>query len=135
LGLSFSSMLRNALFWDSSPPPPPILSKQVHSSSSSKSIKCDLKVVLYFFLSGEVIGLRLNLSLGVSDSICIFSQWDWCTSKGKVVVEHACFLSFNNCPLVTSLGETCCSWTTYHFWLVRDTSFFWGCYYRRRHLI
>jgi hypothetical protein len=106
--------------WNSFPPPPLISSKQVHSSSSSKSITCNLIIVKYLFLGGEVTSWRVNLSLGVGGSIRIFSQWDWCTSKGKTVVECVCFLSLKNCSLVTSLGEICCTWTTSHFWLVHD---------------
>jgi hypothetical protein len=59
---------------NSSPPPFPISFEQVHSSSSFESLISDPKVVLDFFLGGEVI--RPNLSLGVGGSVCIFSQWD-----------------------------------------------------------
>jgi hypothetical protein len=51
----------------SSPPPPLISSEQVCSSSSFESLIGDPKVVLDFFLGGEVTSLRLNLSLGVGD--------------------------------------------------------------------
>jgi len=59
-----------------SPPLPPISFEQVHSSSSSKSLTNDPKVVLDFFLGGEVIGSRLNLSLRVGGFICILNRWD-----------------------------------------------------------
>jgi hypothetical protein len=40
------------------------------------------------------------------------------------MVERAGFLSFENYPLVTNLGETCCCCTTCHSWLVGDTGFY-----------
>jgi hypothetical protein len=39
-----------------------------------ESTTYDLKVVIDFFLSGEVIGLGLNLSLGVGGFVRIFNQ-------------------------------------------------------------
>jgi hypothetical protein len=59
---------------NSFPPLPPISLKHVHSSSSSESLISDPKVVLDFFLGGEVTGSRLNLSLGVGDYIRIFNR-------------------------------------------------------------
>ncbi len=113
LGLSFSSMLPSvAIALSSSLPPPPISSKQVCSSSSSKLKIGDPKVVLNLFLSNEVTGSRLNLSLGVGSSVHVFSRWNWCVGKGNVVVEHVGFLSFKNCSLVIGLGETYCCYTT-----------------------
>jgi hypothetical protein len=50
------------------PPLPPISSEHVHSSSFSESLTNDPKVVLDFFLGGEVTCSRLNLSLGVGNS-------------------------------------------------------------------
>jgi hypothetical protein len=58
------------------PPLPPISSEQVCSSSSFEPLTGVPKVVLDFFLGGEVIGLGLNLSLGVGGSIHRFNQWD-----------------------------------------------------------
>jgi hypothetical protein len=58
----------------SSPPPPAISSEQVHSSSFSKSLTSDLKVVLDFFFGDEVTCLGLNLFLGVVSFVHIFSQ-------------------------------------------------------------
>jgi len=50
----------------SSPPlPPPMSFEQVCSSSSVESLTSDPKVVLDLFMGDEVIGSRLNLSLGV----------------------------------------------------------------------
>jgi hypothetical protein len=56
-----------------SPPPPLISYEQVCSSSSFESLIDDPKVVLDFFLGGEVTGSRLNLSLSVGNSVCVFS--------------------------------------------------------------
>jgi hypothetical protein len=85
---------------------------------------CDLKIVIDFFLGGEVISLRLNLSLGVGDYVCIFNLWNQGTSKGKDVVECVGLLSFNNWSLVTCSSETYYSLTTCHFLLVDDTCSF-----------
>jgi hypothetical protein len=57
-------------------PLPPISYEHVHSSSSFESLTSDPKVVMTFFLGGEVIGSRLNLSLGVGGYVCIFSRWE-----------------------------------------------------------
>jgi hypothetical protein len=58
-------------------PPPPLISfEHVYSSSSSESLTDDPKVILDFFLSDEVTSSKLNLSLGVGGSICVFNQWD-----------------------------------------------------------
>ncbi len=74
LGSGSSSMLPYVIVTSSSSPPlPPISSKHVWSSTSSKSLTDDPKVVLDFFLSGEVTSLGFNLSLGVGSFICIFS--------------------------------------------------------------
>jgi hypothetical protein len=43
--------------------------------SSYESTTNDLKVVLDFFLGGEIIGSMLKFSLGVGGSTHIFSQW------------------------------------------------------------
>jgi hypothetical protein len=73
LGSSFSSMLPYVdVTLSYFPPPPPISYDKVHSSSSSESITNDPKVVLDFFLGGEVIGSRLNMSLGVGGLIYVF---------------------------------------------------------------
>jgi hypothetical protein len=64
------------------------------------------------------------LSHGVSGFVCVFSLWDWCTGRGKTIVEHVGLLSFKNCSLAIGLSETCHSWTTYHSWLVGDTNSF-----------
>jgi len=85
-----------------------ISSEQVHYSSSSKSLTDDPKVVLDFFISGEIIGSGLNLSLGVGGCVCIFSQWDQHVGKGDVIIEHAGLLFFKNYSLVIGSGETCC---------------------------
>jgi hypothetical protein len=82
--------------WNTFPPPPPISSEHVHSSSCFEWRTCDLKIVLDFFLGGEVISLGLNLSLGVGGYVCVFNLWNRCTSKGKDVVERVGLLSFNN---------------------------------------
>ncbi len=58
------------------PPLLPISFEHVCSSSSSKSITDDSKVLLDFFLGGEITSSRLNLSLGVGSSIRIFIRWD-----------------------------------------------------------
>jgi hypothetical protein len=60
----------------SSPPLLPNSSEQVHSSSSFESLTDDPKVVLDFFLGGEVTNSGLHLSLSVGGFIHIFSQWD-----------------------------------------------------------
>jgi len=51
--------------------PPPF--EQVYSSSSSKSLTDDPKVILAFFLGGEATSSRLNLSLSVGGYVHIFS--------------------------------------------------------------
>ncbi len=77
LGLGSSSMLPYVIVASSSSPPlPPISSKQVHCSSSSESLTSDPKVVLDFFLGGEVKGLGLNSSLSVGNFVRIFNRWD-----------------------------------------------------------
>jgi hypothetical protein len=48
--------------------------EHVCSSSSSESLTSDPKVVLDLFLGGEVIGLGLNLSLGVGGCVCVFNR-------------------------------------------------------------
>ncbi len=74
LGSSSSLMLSYVIVTSSSYPPLPlILSEQVCSSSSSKPSTDDLKIVLNFFLGGEIRSLGLNLSLGVSNFMRIFS--------------------------------------------------------------
>jgi len=55
------------------PLPPPISFEQVCSSSSFESLTDDSKIILDFFLGGEVIGSGLNLSLGVGCYIRVFS--------------------------------------------------------------
>ncbi len=60
----------------SSPLLPPISFEQVCSSSSFEPLTIDPKVVLDFFLGGDVTGSRLNMSFGVGGSIHIFNQWD-----------------------------------------------------------
>jgi hypothetical protein len=62
----------NATLHSCFPPLPSISYKQVHSSSFSESLIGDPKVVLDFFLGGEVTGLGLNPSLGVGDFVRIF---------------------------------------------------------------
>jgi hypothetical protein len=57
-------------------PLPTISSKHVYSSFSSESLTGDPKVVMDFFLGGEVTGSGLNMSLGVNNYVCIFNQWD-----------------------------------------------------------
>ncbi len=107
LGSSFSSMLPYVdVTLSYFPPPPPISYDKVHSSSSSESITNDPKVVLDFFLGGEVIGSRLNMSLGVGGLIYVFDWWDSHVGKGDVVVKLDGLLSFKKCSLVTSSSET-----------------------------
>jgi hypothetical protein len=60
-----------------------------------------LKVVLDFFLSGEVIGSRLNMSCDVGDYVRV--------GRSNVVVDCVGVLSFKNYSLVIGLNETCCS--------------------------
>jgi hypothetical protein len=75
LGLNYSSILSYVIVASSSPPTlPPISSKQVHSSFSFESFIDDPKIVLDFFLSGEVISLRFNMSFGVGDFMRIFNR-------------------------------------------------------------
>ncbi len=71
-----------------------------------ESTTCDLKVVIDFFLNGEVIGLGLNMSLGVGDFVRIFNRQDGCTSKGDVVVDNVGLLFFKNCSLIIGSSET-----------------------------
>jgi hypothetical protein len=74
LGSSSSSMLSCVVVASSSSPPLPLISfEDVHFSSSSESLTSDPKVVLDFFLSGEVTSSGLNLSLGVGGFVCVFS--------------------------------------------------------------
>jgi hypothetical protein len=49
------------------PLPPPISFEQARSSSSFESLTDNPKIVLDFFLGGELTNSRLNLSLGVGD--------------------------------------------------------------------
>jgi hypothetical protein len=75
LGSGFSLMLFYVVVASSSSPPlPPISYEQVHSSSSSKSLTSDLKVVIDFFFGGEVIGSGFNLSFGVGNFVHVFSR-------------------------------------------------------------
>ncbi len=70
LGPSSSLMLPYVVVASiSPPPPPPITYEQVCSSSSFESTIDDLKVILNFFLSGEVTNLKLNVSPGVAGFI------------------------------------------------------------------
>jgi hypothetical protein len=97
------------------PPLPPTSFEQVCSSSSFESLTSDPKGVLDLFLGGEVIGSRLNFSLGVGGYVHIFNQWDGRVGKGDVVVKHASLFSFNNCSLVTGSDETyhcCVTWSS-----------------------
>jgi hypothetical protein len=74
LGSNSSSMLSCVVVASNfSPPLPPISSEQVCSSSSSKSLTSDPKIVLDFFLNGEVTSLGLHLSLDVGSFMHIFS--------------------------------------------------------------
>jgi len=74
LGSGSSLMLSCVAITSSSfPPLPPISCKQIHFSSFFESLTDDPKVILDFFFSGEVIVSRLNLSLGVGNSMHIFS--------------------------------------------------------------
>ncbi len=84
-----------------------------------------MKVVIDFFLGVEVINSWLNLSFGVGNFVCIFSLWDWCTSKGKAMVECVGLLSFNNYSLVIGSNETCHPWATCCSWLVGDIGSYW----------
>jgi hypothetical protein len=52
------------------------MSKWVCSSSSFESLNGDPKIILDFFLGGEVIGSMVNMSLGVGGFIHVFNQWD-----------------------------------------------------------
>ncbi len=109
LGLNSSSMMLCVAIASSfSPPLPSILFGQICSSSSFESLIGDPKIILDFFLGGEVTSLRLNMSIGVGGFVHVFSQRDWCVGTCDVVVEHANLFSFKNCSLVTSLGETYC---------------------------
>jgi hypothetical protein len=82
LGLGSSSILPCVVVASSIYSPLPLISyEQVCSSSSFESLTSDTKVVLDFFLGGEVASLGFNLSRGVS----VFSPRDWCVGKGDVV--------------------------------------------------
>ncbi len=63
------------------------------------------------------------MSLGVGDSMRVFSWWNWHTSKGDAIVELVGLLSFKSCSLITSSSETYCCWPTYYFWLIGDRGF------------
>jgi hypothetical protein len=63
-------------------------------------------MVLDFFLGGEVTCLGLNLSHGVGSFVRVFSLWYYHISRIDAIVEHVNLLSFENCSLVASLGET-----------------------------
>jgi hypothetical protein len=66
LGLGSSSMLPCVVIASSFYSPLPLISyEQVRSSSFFESLTSDPKVVLDFFLGGEVASLGCNLSLGV----------------------------------------------------------------------
>jgi hypothetical protein len=54
----------------------------------------------------------------------LVDEIDMHVGKGDVVVERVGLLSFDNCSLVTCLGETCQSCTTCHFWLANDIGSF-----------
>jgi hypothetical protein len=49
------------------PLPHPISFERAHSSSSFESLTDNPKIVLNFFLGGELTNSRLNLCLGVGD--------------------------------------------------------------------
>lgn len=115
LGLGSFSMLPYVTIASSSSPPVPLVSfEHVRSSSSSKSLTSDPKIVLDFFFNGEVICSRLNMSLSACIFIHIFSWWDWHVGKGDVVIKHVGLLSFKNCSLVICSSETSCCCATWH---------------------
>jgi hypothetical protein len=52
------------------------------------------------------------MSLGIGNSVVVFTQWDQRGNKGDVVVKHVGFLSFKNYSLIIGLGKTCCCCAT-----------------------
>ncbi len=106
LGSNFSSMLPCVIIACSfSPPPPPILSEHVCSSASSESITCDMKIILDFFLGGEVTNSRLSLSLGVGGCIHVLVYETHMLVKAKLWLSVLVFFP-KNYSLVTSSDET-----------------------------
>jgi hypothetical protein len=58
-----------------------------------------------FFFYGELVGSKLNWSLGVDGSICTFTPCDCQIGHGDMLVEHIDCRSFMNRSLVTTLGK------------------------------
>ncbi len=70
-----------------------------------------------FFFDNELVGSRLNWSLGVNGSIYIFTQCDYQTSHGNMLTECIDQHSLMNWSLVTNSrkGSLNCSTTTFFF--------------------
>jgi hypothetical protein len=62
-----------AIASSSSPPLPTISFEHIRSSSSYESLTNDPKVVMDFFLGGEVTSSGFNLSFGVGDFVRVFN--------------------------------------------------------------
>jgi len=112
-----------------SPPLPPISSKQVLSSSSFESLIGDPKVVLDFFLGGDVTSWRLHLSLGVGGFVHICSQWDWRVGK-KWCCSQTCWSSLFQEMFPTNKFRwnlsLLCNLAFFSSWRYR---FLWSCYW------
>jgi len=86
-------------------------------SSSPPSIIIIHWRVWGFFFNGELIGYGLNQSLGVDDSICIFTHCEYWTSCGNMLAKHTDGCSLKNYSLVTTSREVSlnCSTKTFFF--------------------
>jgi hypothetical protein len=86
-------------------------------SSSLPSIITIHQWVQGFFFDGELINYGFNQSLGVDDSICIFTRCDSQTNHGDVLVECINQHSLMNHSLVTTSidGYLNCSTITFLF--------------------
>ncbi len=58
-----------------------------------------------FFFGGELVGSGFNQSLGVDDSVCIFTFCDYRIGHGDMLVECTDCCSLMNYSLVTTSKE------------------------------
>ncbi len=88
-----------------------------------------------FFFGGELVGFGLNMSLGVDNSIHIFTRCDCQIGCGNMLIERTNQHSLMNCTLVTTLGKGFldCSATNFFlsflnqlwFWRINKHIFLW----------
>jgi hypothetical protein len=68
-----------------------------------------------FLFGGELVGSRLNWSLGVDGSIRTFTRCDYRIVCGDMLVEHIDRHSLINYSLVTTSGESFLDYSTIVF--------------------